>query len=394
LWAALLVVLACPAPPATAGPTPAPSANYELFFELKLLVRDRRLGQRVELDQWAGGRLLMRDDGSGRFRLLHPIEDPWVFRWYPTRDEAKLGAAVAVAEPIGDPYGALAPGLITLAERRHREWWVDDRVVDETGALPNWRDRPEAFWAEIHRRERDSPPPLHDEPVYPFYILGDPGGRVGFSVDLLGRVLPDSIHEAMTDPWLPRGWEDWKEGDRNAGYGYWERARPDWEPRTYPALVAALHLLDWSPLPTPGREDQLRGREYDRSLLEGASPIGPLIDVATTLNPKHLRGPAWSGGLALRFQALEEGEVVLLTGDSGDRSLTRPEDLSVRVWRHATYDPAASRLRTDELQAIAIADDPDRFKLWLRIGYRPASPSTIESGSDSTNERISSRTRR
>jgi hypothetical protein len=336
----------------------------------------------------------MRDDGSGRFRLLRPLEDPWVFRWYPTTDEAKLGAAVAVAEPIGDPYGALVPDLIPLAKRRHREWWVDDRVADETGALPDWRGRTDAFWAETHRRERDVPPALHDEPVYPFYVLGEPSGRVDFSIDELGRLSPGSIHEAMTQPWLPRGWEDWKEGRHNAGYGYWDRVRPEWEPRTYPALVAALRLLDWSPLPATEATD-LDDSGYDRPLPGcGTDVVGHLIGVAKALNPKLARGPAWSGALSLRFRTRADGDSVWLTGDSGDRSLSRPEDVSVRVWRHARFDPAAARLRVDELQAIAAADRPDRFKLWVRVGYRPASPPTIDPGSDSTNERISSRTRR
>ena len=111
--------------PASTG-TALAVQDIEVFFEVKLLVRERFWGHRVEVDQWTGGRLRMRGtplpDGSTRYDIVGVLESPWTFRWYPTEDEAKLGAAVHVKRPVGDAYGTLAPELERLARTPDHTW--------------------------------------------------------------------------------------------------------------------------------------------------------------------------------------------------------------------------------------------------------------------------------
>ena len=55
----LLAVAHVATVPVSPGTAP-PVTDIELFFEVKLLLRERFWGRRVEVDQWTGGRLRMR----------------------------------------------------------------------------------------------------------------------------------------------------------------------------------------------------------------------------------------------------------------------------------------------------------------------------------------------
>ena len=256
LWAGTAVFLC--------GSLSAAAEEVELHFEMKLLLRDRVMFRRVAVDQWAGGVLRMArrpaGGGSSRYTLSAVIEDPWTFRWYPTKDEAKLGAAVAVEQPTGHPYGSLEPLLLPLAREKHRLWWADDRVEATAARSPPWSDDADSFWAERHRAEEQEKDPLHPDAVYPFHVLGDVAGRVVFAVRPDGAVDLESIRETACRPWLERGWQEWIAGRGRAGYGYWEERRPDWEPRTYETLAAALRLLAWSPFPFDTAAEKLDGK--------------------------------------------------------------------------------------------------------------------------------------
>ena len=73
---------------------PATAELFQLEFESKLLIRERSWGRRIEVDQWAAGSLLMerrRQPDGDSYRLREVIESPWTLRWYPTKDEIKLG---------------------------------------------------------------------------------------------------------------------------------------------------------------------------------------------------------------------------------------------------------------------------------------------------------------
>lgn len=347
----------------------------ELYFEAKLLLRDRVLMQRVAVDQWAGGRLALaaRPMGPGTiFELLRPLEHPWTFRWYPTKHEVKLGAAVAVAEPLGDPYGALAEELTLQARRRYEQWWTADVVESSAPQEPAWQDRAERFWATRHAAEVDDKDPLHPHPVFPFHVLGDPAGRFGFVVGADGGVIADSVTERMSNPWLADGWAAWQRGEHRSGYGYWEPERPAWEPNTYQAFAAALALLGWSPLagadPTATRALD-RGAAYSLTAPDLPRLVARFFE---TLNPRFEGHIDWSGTPTLRFTVVDKAQGALtVVGDSADAPVKNEPKVSYRAWRYARYDETALRLTHDEVQVFA-AHQNAGIKVWIRIGYRPA----------------------
>ena len=204
------------------GSEATPEPRYELEFECKIRVRERVWGRRVELDQWAGARLAMardQSDGADTFALREIFESPWTLRWYPTKDELKLGSEVHVATPQGDPYGALAPTLEPLAKKKRALWWDDP------------------FFAP---RKRPAAPPLSEHPTYPFHVLGPLENQ--FVVTFRSNAV--EVEQRMTDRFLADGWQRAQRGESVDGYGYWDRKQPHWEPNLYRALAVAHQL--WS----------------------------------------------------------------------------------------------------------------------------------------------------
>ncbi|MCP3981924.1 MAG: hypothetical protein GY716_21690 [bacterium] len=369
--AAALLALAALSVVAETPPVAAEGAERtELYFELKLQLR----AGRAKLDQWAGGRLLLqrtRAGGVDRMRLIRPLEDPWTLRWYPTKDEVKLGAAVWVDAPSGHPYGALAERLTAQAERRYRQWSGGERVERTAPVEPRWRERTDRFWAARHRNERLDP--LHEDPVYPFHVLGDPSGRLAFAVERDGSLRHGSVSETMTRPWLASGWSRWIAGERSAGYGFWEGERPDWEPRTYETLAAALETLGWSPYPEAGTASEPGTRFFVMAHGRGDdSWLAQLIRVVETLVPRAAGRFDWSSSPVVRFRVVDSTPSRLaVTGDSGWHATLGGATTRYRVWRHAAQRREARSTERDELQVLLERRESDPFKVWLKVGYRP-----------------------
>jgi len=366
--------------------TPFVQANeateVELYFELKLLYRGQRSGRTLAVDDWAGGRLRMRESGDRVYRLLRPLEDPWTFRWYPALGEAKLGGAVWVADPSGDVYDQPAASLIPLAERKYREWWRDDRVRPTAPELPSFFARTENFWAEGHRLERRDP--LHEDPVYPFHVLGDPRDRLRFAVNAGGAVIPGSVVETMTAPWLADGWAQSQAGREVSGYGFWESKRPHWEPRAYETLAAGLRLLGFSALPLDeaGAAPDTSSGEVDL--------LGEAAGVVCTLLPRFGGRLGWSGSPEIRLSPLvRNAEFLTLRGESAITPVGGWPAGSYTVFRYTRYDRRLGRIDQDELQLLVAGAGETELKLWIRIGHvrvgadpaaiKPASPPTDES---------------
>jgi len=280
--------------------------EIEAFFEVKLLVRDGR----AQVDQWSAGRVRMRgtagSDGSTVYRISEIVESPWTFRWYPAKDEAKLGAAVWVEHPAGHPYGSLAPRLEAWAREKFALWWDADAAAPG----PPWSAESGGFWARRHERELDDKDALPEHPTYPFHVLGPLDDRFGFT---LANGAVAEVVENMSRPWLPNGWSDAVAGDGVAGYGFWERERPRWEPRTYETFGAALTLL--------GRPES-----------DSADPVAGWMRVVTAMQPRAAR----------------------LDG----KALGTP-----RYWR-------SRGIGTDEVQILVTDDGLEEFKAWVRVGYR------------------------
>ena len=297
---------------ATPAEPVASAGELELFFEVKLLVREHVRGRRVQVDQWTGGRVRMAGeptgDGAVVYRISKIVESPWTFRWYPTKDEVKLGAAIWVEHPEGDPYGALAPRLETQARLKFDLWWDRDPAVPG----PSWSAESGRFWARRHREELAHKDPLPEHPTYPFHVLGPFEDRFGFT--LRGGAV-EAVLERMSVPWLPDGWSDALDGKAVVGYGFWERRRPRWEPRTYETFAAALTLLG------PPGSDSVDG----------------LMRVLTAMQP-----------LAERLDRRESNEP--------------------RKWRNRGDG-------FDEVQLL-VGEDDDAFKAWVRVGYRAIAPRT------------------
>ncbi len=339
--------------------------DIELFFEVKLLLRERFWGRRVEVDQWTGGRLRMRGvsspDGSKRYDIAAVLESPWTFRWYPTKDEAKLGAAVHVERPLGDAYGTLAPELERLAGSKHALWWD----ADPSSPGPPWSADNGRFWSRRHAKERDEKDPLAEHPTYPFHVLGPLEGRFAFSVRD-GAV--SQVVERVTRPWLKDGWQRACEGETVDGYGFWESKRPRWEPRTYETLAAVLWLLG----PAPERANDSWG-----------DPVAQLAEVLATMQPRAARvSRGWTASGEHHRVRVENGKTLI----ENEGGVTRRDDLRFRLWRSRAAG-------FDELQILLDDRGAEAFKLWVRVGYRPAA-AVKPSGSPLTNASISSRTRR
>jgi len=351
--------------PASAAPAPAVQ-DIEVFFEVKLLVRERFWGRRVEVDQWSGGRLRMRGtslpDGAKRYDIVGVEESPWTFRWYPTKDETKLGAAIHVERPVGDAYGALAPELEPLARSKHALWWD----ADPSSPGPAWSADNGRFWSRRHAKEHDEKDPLAEYPTYPFHVLGPLEGRFAFSVrdGAISQIL-----EHVTQPWLPDGWQRARDGEKVDGYGFWNSKRPRWEPRTYETLAAALRLLGPAPA---GPGDSPWG-----------DPVAQLAEILATMQPRAARvSRGWTASGEQSRVRVEDGRTLIeIEGD-----VARRDDLRFRLWRRRADG-------SDELQILLDDRGTEALKLWVRVGYRPASK-TRASGSPSTNALISSRTRR
>jgi hypothetical protein len=312
LQLAFLLASAAAAPSDSAVPPP----ELEVYFEIKLLVRERVRGRPVQVDQWSGGRVRMvgkrTSDGGMVYRIAEILESPWTFRWYPLKDEVKLGAAVWVEHPEGHPYGALAPRLEARARSKFELWWDADPAVPG----PSWSDESGRFWARRHADELDRKDPLPEHPTYPFHVLGPLDDRFGFT---LRDGAVESIVERMSGPWLPNGWSEARDGEPVEGYGFWERKRPRWEPRTYETFAAALALLG-----SPGSDS--------------ADPTDGLMGVLSAMQP-----------------------------------------IAARLGRGELRDPLEWRNReegSDEVQILVQDRDLDAFKAWVRVGYRAVPPQT------------------
>lgn len=295
---------------------PSGAAEVELEFEWKLRYRPRFSFLPGAVDQWAGARLALDREGS-TLALRAPLEHPWVLRWYPGKDELKLGTTVTVAvdETAGHPYAALAPEAARRAAARERAW----------------RDDP--FFRDCRERAGETPR-LSPDPVYPFWALGDPAGRLAF------RLLPGGeavdVRERLSEPWLPDGWAAARRGEAREGTGYWEAERPDWEPRLYPAIAAALGAL---------------GERV---------PLAAVAAVAETLNPRA-RG------------RLDWGDATLPPGGpfpvDGGRYRARVERTASPAPHGSAQGaaPGAQRVRV----RIESARDPCALRVELTVGYRP-----------------------
>lgn len=354
-------VATAPVAPGTAPPV----HDIELFFEVKLLLREKFWGRRVEVDQWTGGRLRMHGvsspDGSKRYEIAGVLESPWTFRWYPTEDEAKLGAAVHVEHPEGDAYGTLAPELERLARSKHALWWD----ADPSTPGPPWSADNGRFWSHRHAKERDEKDPLAEQPTYPFHVLGSLEGRFAFSVRD-GAV--SQVVERVTRPWLKDGWQRARNGETVDGYGFWGSKRPRWEPRTYETLAAVLQLLGPAPEKT--------------SASQWSDPVAQLAEVLATMQPRAARvSRGWTASGEDPRVRVEDGRTLIEI----EGGVTRRDDLRFRLWRCRTDG-------SDELQILLDDRGAEAFKLWVRVGYFPAA--VRPSGSPSTNALISSRTRR
>lgn len=347
---ALLLVAA--AAPAT-GPTVGNDPTHLLFFELKLLIRGRSWTRRVALDQWAGAELLLRESADGRLELVRPAVDPWTFRWYPTKRELKLGAALAVAEPAGDPYAGLEARLLPLARRLHETWWENDRVDDRGNGLPGWSGRVDGFWRGVHRGAGEAREPLAAAPTYPFHVLGEVAGRFALLRAPSGAVA--GVRETMTSPWLADGWSRAVAGESVVGYGYWGTLRPWWEPRTYETVAAALELLRWPAQPAiaPAADP------------EWGEALGRVL---STLLPRHAGRFRWRLAGTWEAARIENGRLVRRASPAPVRGA---DGVTVESWRSTEPGAAGAPPRADELQLLAVHENPSRFKLWIRIGYAP-----------------------
>ena len=295
--------------------TAPPAPGLEVHFEVKLLVRDQVWGRRVEIDQWSAGRLRLApspgaDDSTQVYRIVEVLEDPWTFRWYPVRDEAKLGAAIHLERATGKPYDTLASRLEPLAREKYALWWD----ADEASPGPPWSAESGRFWAARHALEQAEKDALPDHPTYPFHVLGPLADR--FEVTLRAGVV-ERVVERMTAPWLADGWAQSLGGAKVEGYGYWDRQRPGWEPRTYETFVAALGLL---------------GADAD----------------------------------------LDAGAQALLRAMQPRARMARPQQREGRRTRAWRGDGAGVR----ELQLLIDSPEDGTFKLWVRVGYRVAAPRT------------------
>lgn len=361
----------------------------ELYFELKLLYRGG-VAVRAAVDEWAGGRLRMSrvgghpgGDGTTTLSLECPLEDPWTFRWYPTRHEVKLGAAVWVPRPRGDAYAALAAALAVAARERYRLWWEDDRVRSTAPETPSWAASADRFWAQRHRRELEIKDPLSDPPVYPFHVLGDARGRFVVPLDGGGVVLSSRIEQRMSEPWLPGGWQAWLDGQRPSGYGYWERKRPSWEPGTYRAVAAAVALLGWSPWnhgsPSPASATDGARRYRVPRAAPAATDASTSVDllrqvgrVVTALLPRAAERLPWSGSPPVDFRVGDDGDRWTVTrGQSPPTPAESDSRVVQRVWRYSRFDRRAGVVEQDELQLLVTVGNGDDVKLWLEVGFRP-----------------------
>jgi len=341
----LLAIAHVASVPASTGTAPAVQ-DIELFFEVKLLVRERFWGRRVEVDQWTGGRLRMRGkslpDGSKRYDLASVVESPWTFRWYPTEDEAKLGAAVHVERPAGDAYGALAPELERLARSKHALWWD----ADPSSPGPRWSADNGRFWSRRHAKECDEKHPLAKHPTYPFHVLGPLEGRFAFSVRD-GAV--SQIVEHLTRPWLTDGWRRARDGETVIGYGFWKSKRPRWEPRTYETLAAVLQLLG----PAPA----------GASASPYGDPVAQLAKILATMQPRAARvSRGWTASGEQPRGYVKDGQTLIEI----EGSVARRDDLRFRLWRRRADG-------SDELQILLDDRGAEALKLWVRVGYRPVS---------------------
>jgi len=303
--------------------------------------------------------------------LIAPIEDPWTFRWYPTLDEVKLGAAVWIEEPTGSAYEQPAAKLTPKATQLYSQWWQDDHILPTAPVRPEWQQQAERFWAERHRSELEEKDELPPRPVYPFHVLGPAADRFGFAVADDGSIDRESIRDEMSVPWLADGWARWLRGERPSGYGYWDRERPHWEPNTYPALAAALRLLAWPTLPrgtdTASGSGVVHPAEHDVDLLS------ELTRVTGTLAAKARSRLHWRGSptVSVRWTIGDDGSLVSIA--EADEESEQGDRLRYRLWRYTRRDAGSRGVTQDELQLLAEGRDPTRLKLWIRIGYQSGS---------------------
>ncbi|ANM30984.1 hypothetical protein ABI59_17490 [Acidobacteria bacterium Mor1] len=326
------------------GATPRPK-RIELEFELRLRHRPRGFGPSGKpVDVWAGGRLELAEQPNrrGSYHLVRTLEDPWVFRWLDFKDEVKLGAQVSVPEPGGHPYGSLAPALEQRARRLHACWKGEQcaPVPSIFDSYDEWGAR-EAFWGAADPR-RDA---LHEHPVMPFYVLGDPAGRFRFRVESDGSVAPASVFDEMSGPWLRDGPDAWSRGD-DLGCGYWEPGgRPRWEPRGWQALVAALGLFELG---------------VGENQLEAGRLSGDVARVLRALLPLGSK------------EVLPDSPALELTSETGRKRAERVDGRTrYRFLRTNLLAKAAGDTHHADRVLISIEDlNADGRALFLAIGYR------------------------
>ena len=320
------------------------------------------------MDQWAGARLRLigrtAPGGSTRYLLEHPLEDPWVFRWYPLRDGTKLGASLSVAHPEGDPYASLRTRLEPAFHKRRQAWWQGQ---DRSPPNSPW-SHTAAFWSAC-RDPATPPPPTPRDPTYPFHVLGETRGRLGWRTDPDGVIVSGTPQQQMTEPWMANGWTRAAAGEAVVGYGFWQARRPDWRPNVYPAIVAALEGLAWSP------RDGATTRE----------PLAALRQVGRTLNPKVAR--RLPEARSMRVSAASADNVAEATRVYRGRL----ETLGRRQQSRFERRHRRGRSSTTEDTLEVLVEDGCRLRVWMSIRYRPADDSSTN---PRTNAPISSRTRR
>ena len=174
---------------------------------------------------------------------------------------------------------------------------------------------------------------------------------------------------SVTRPWLADGWQRARDGETVHGYGFWESKRPRWEPRTYETFAAALQLL--------GRAPETTGDATSRD------PVAQLAEILATMQPRAARvSRGWTASAKRPRLRVEDGQTLIEI----EGGVTGRDDLRFRLWRCRTDE-------SDELQILLDDRGADTLKLWVRVGYRAADDSRAF-GSSSTNDLISSRTRR
>lgn len=289
----------------------------ELSFDLEVHVRKFV----IDADLLGGARLQMEQKGE-KIVLQTPIEHPWkLYRVSPLVGpaEVKYASDVSFDEVSWEERKAAQEA----ADRRGRTLWKRH--------------------GEKHGFDQ----------AFIFYVIGSPKGRLVVERRTGGGV--SKVTNRVTDRWLPTGFNDWINGKPVEGYAFWEDApKPDWEPHTYDALVAALSLLSVpvaeGPVLHPNVAGQARG-------------------VMETLMPVTRGRTSWKGDVTLTMAATRAGENTVFEGTSARVNVDGEKDLFLTLHRKTLLDservPVSDEVRVELTQGRTMS-------LKLSVGYKPS----------------------